>query len=106
MRENIEREEGSSRKLAILRMAEIDPGPVVDCEALRLFWVGWDAPVYGPTSWSSLEFANDVNPVRHEERVPQQAPKHSHGIEHRIFFAVAHVNDDHLAGVLSRPGQR
>ena len=44
MRENIERE-GRSRKLAILRVAEIEPGLVVDSEALRLFLVGWDVPV-------------------------------------------------------------
>jgi hypothetical protein len=44
MRENIEREEGHSRKLAILRVAEIEHGLVVDSEVLRLFLVGWDVP--------------------------------------------------------------
>src|ERR1700681_4581509 len=63
-------------------------------------------PPQVPGSPYPLEYAHDIDPVRHEERIPQQAPQHSDGVEHRFLFASAHADDDHLAGFLPRPGQR
>src|ERR1700758_5166802 len=47
--------------------------------------------------WISLEYADDVDPVCHQERIPQQAPQHSDRIEHCFFAALADFHDDAVA---------
>src|SRR5271165_4034110 len=64
------------------------------------WWAGTCVPSV-PGFRFALECADDVNPVRHQERFPQQAPQHLNGLEHRFFFAAAHADDGDLARLLS-----
>src|SRR5262249_16010209 len=53
-----------------------------------------------------LECTNDVDPVCHKERIPQQTAQHPDGAEYRVFVAVADADDDHLTRVLPQRGER
>src|SRR3954463_7250976 len=52
------------------------------------------------------EFIHDVNPVRHQERISKQTAQHIDCVQHCVFAAAAPADDDDLARVLSRSGER
>ena len=69
------------------------------------WWAGLCLPALSGSRFP-LECTDDVDPVCYQERVPQQAPQHPDGVEHRFLSAFAHADDDDLACLLSGSGQR
>src|SRR6266436_666449 len=49
---------------------------------------------------------HDPNPLRDQECLPQQAPQHSDCVEHHFFAAIANADDDGLAQLVYRQGNR
>src|SRR5438105_15506130 len=93
------------------------------CDIARIGRRLWDAThsfmlegLHG-LSWSAVRHAAsslgfnwvsqyDSDSICHQKRLPQQAPQHPDGREHRRFPAAAYLHDDDVARLLYREGQR
>ena len=70
-RETINMQSKGSVELSIWGAEEIESSPVVDSEMFVYPWCAGKSLPHTPGSLSRLEYTDDIDPIRHQERVPQ-----------------------------------